>query len=115
MHLTKNLGEFNRRMVEKLWGPFAANVEPFESEDGTLLFRGLIEGHKDPRHIGTHVAVSLEKDVHVALDNASPEKREEMTQIYLSNLGTQVKVQYNPKKIGPYALDVVGTMRILQG
>ena len=115
MHLTKNLGEFNRKMAEELRGTFAANVEPFESEDGTLLFRGPIEGHKDPRHIGTHVAVSLEKDVHVALDNASPEVREEMTQIYLSNLGTQIKAQYNPKKIGPYALDVVGTMRILQG
>ena len=115
MNLTKNLGEFNRRMAEELRGTFATNVEPFESEDGTLLFRGPIEGHKDPRHVGTHVAISLEKDVHVAFNNASPEEREEMTQIYLSNLGTQVKAQYNPNKIGPYALDVVGTMRVLQG
>lgn len=115
MHLTRNLSAFNRRMVEELQGTFAANVEPFESEDGTLLFRGPIEGHKDPHHIGTHVSVSLEKDVRAALENAWPEKREEMTQIYLSNLGTQVKAPYDPKKIGPYALDVVGTMRVLLG
>ena len=115
MNLTKDLSEFNRRMAEELRGTFSANVEPFESEDGTLLFRGPIEGHKDPRHIGTHVAVTLEKDVHDALNNASSEIREEITQIYLSNLGTQVKAQYNAMNIGSYALDVVGSMRVLHG
>ena len=115
MNLTKNLNAFNRRMVAELQGTFVSNVEPFESEDGTLLFRGPVEGHENPDHIGTHVAISLDKDVRAALESASSEKREEITQIYLSNLGTQVKMQYNPKKIGAYALDVLGSMRVLQG
>ena len=115
MQLTKNLGDFNRRMAEKLRGTFAPTVEPFESEDGTLLFRGPIQGHRDPNHVGTHVAVSLDKDVRAAMERASPQEREEMIQIFLSNLGTQVKAQYDPKNIGQYALDVVGTMRILRG
>lgn len=115
MLLTKNLGEFNRRMAEELRGTFAPTVEPFESEDGTLLFRGPIKGDQDPNHIGTHVAVSLDRDVRAAMELASPQEREEMIQIFLSNLGTQVKVQYDVKNIGPNALHVVGTMHILRG
>ncbi|RFC35947.1 MAG: hypothetical protein DID92_2727743869 [Candidatus Nitrotoga sp. SPKER] len=108
MHLTKDFSEFNLRMINELQGIFNPNVEPWESEDGTLLFRGPIEGHENPKHIGTHVAVSLEMDVRIALRNATPEKREEMTERYLSCLGTEVKCQYNPKKLDPYALDIVG-------
>ncbi|WP_332774537.1 hypothetical protein [Polaromonas sp.] len=115
MNLTENLGDFNRRMADELRGTFAATVKPFQSEDGGLLFRGPIEGNADPHHVGTHVAVSLEKDVHAAMEAASPEQREEMVGIFLSNLGTRVKMQYDPKKIGQYALDIVGTMRTLRG
>ncbi len=115
MNLTNNLSDFNRRMADELRGTFAATVKPFQSEDGGLLFRGPIEGSEDPHPIRTHVAVSLEKDVHAAIEAASHEQREEMMDIFLSNLGTRVKRQYNPKKIGQYALDVVGTMRTLRG
>lgn len=44
---------------------------------------------------------------------ASLADREEMTRVLLDNLGTQVKCQYDPKNIGPYALDIIGTMRTI--
>ncbi|WP_157214684.1 hypothetical protein [Polaromonas sp. CF318] len=106
---------FNRRMADELRTTFAADIEPFELIDGTLVFRGLIEGHRDPHHVGTHVAVSLEKDVRDAMERAPTAERAEMVQIYLDSLGTQVKAQYDPKAIGLDALEVVGTMRTLQG
>ena len=115
MKLTENLSDFNRRMAGELRATFASSVRPFQSEDGVLLFRGPISGHRDPNHIGTHVAVSLEKDVVHALNSAEPQQREEIIQNLLSNLGTQVKCQYNPNNVGPYALDVIGTMRIVNG
>jgi len=113
--LTENLGEFNRRMADELRATFAQAVKPFQSEDGTLLFRGPISGHKDPNHVGTHVAVSLDKDVVDSLNRAEPNQREEMIQDLLSNLGTQIKCQYNPNNIGHDALQVIGTMRIVKG
>ena len=115
MNLSKNLNDFNRRMVEELRGTFAANVTPFQTEDEMLVLRGPIEGHEDPKHIGTHVAVSLDQDVRHAMELASIAQREEMTQTLLSNLGTQVKYQYHPQKIGLYALDVIGTMKTING
>ena len=115
MQLSKKLGDFNRRMSDELRGTFSSEVESFESHDGALLFRGPIQGHKDPQHIGTHVAVSLEEDVRAAMEEALPAEREEMIQIFLNSLGSQVIIKYDPKNIGPYALDVVGTMRTLRG
>lgn len=102
-------------MADELRSTFAPTVKPFQSEEGTLLFRGPIAGHKDPQHVGTHVAVSLEKDVCEALEKAPYAEREEMIEILLSNIGTRVKAQYDPNKIGPYALDVTGAMRTLRG
>lgn len=113
MNLSKTLNDFNRRMVEELRGTFAANVMPFQTEDEMLVFRGPIEGHDYPKHIGTHVAVSLDNEVRNAMELASIAQREEMTQTLLSNLGTQVKCQYHPQKIGQYALDVIGTKKII--
>ncbi len=115
MKLTENLSDFNRRMADELRATFASSVKPFQSDDGALLFRGPISGDKDPNHIGTHVAVSLEKDVVDTLNSVEPHQREEIIQNLLSNLGTQVKCQYDPNNIGPYALDVIGTMRIVKG
>lgn len=115
MKLSKNLSEFNIRMAEELQDTFAPTVQPFETEDGTLVFRGPIDGHADPTHVGTHVAVSLDDEVRAAMQSATPEEREEMIQVFLSNLGTQVKFRYHPQKIGAYAMDIVGTMKTLRG
>ena len=115
MKFSANLSEFNRRMAEAVLQTFATDVRPVQSDDGTLLFRGPIRPGDDPTQLGTHVAVSLDKDVTVALDAASPEEREEMTEILINNLGTQVQSRYNASKLGPYELDIVGTMQILRG
>lgn len=115
MNLSKDLSDFNHRMVKELEKSFASNVEPYQMDGGTLVFRGPIEGHPDPKHIGTHVAVSLDADVRRAMESANPAERDEMTQIFLANLGTRVKIEYHPTKIGLDALDIVGTMRTLKG
>jgi hypothetical protein len=107
--LSKNLSDFNRSMANRLANIFASNVEPYQMVNGTLVFRGPIEGHTSPDHIGTHVAVSLDPEVHSVIAKASLPHREEMTRLLLDNLGTQVKCQYDPKSIGPYALDIIGT------
>ena len=72
MKFATDLTEFNRRMAEALKPSFHAAVTPVQSEGGTLLFRGPVPIADDPNHVGTHVAVSLDKDVHVALEAASP-------------------------------------------
>ena len=115
MKLVGELSEFNRRMAEELLMTFPPNVKPVQSEDGTLLFRGPIPLLDDPKHVGTHVAVSLDSEVCAALDAASKVDREEMIANLIASLGTQVKEQYAPNKIGLDALDVVGTMRMLRG
>lgn len=115
MKLSENLNAFNRRMAEELRSTFASSVNPYETEHGYLVFRGPIEGHADPNHIGTHVAVSLTAEVQRAFAAASHAEREELTKVFLSNLGTRVKCEYHPRQIGPYALDVVGTMEVLTG
>lgn len=113
MEYTIELSEFNRRMADALGRTFASSVRPYQTKDGALVFRGPIVGHKDPHHVGTHVHISLEDDVLSALDNAEPSLREEMIEVLLANLGTQVRMQYDPKNIGPYALSVTGTMSAL--
>lgn len=115
MKCHENLSAFNRRMADELRSTFAPSVKPYQAEDSTLLFRGPIPNQADPNHVGTHVAVSLEEEVRAALDAASPAEQEEMIEALLSNLGTQVRVWYNAEGIGPYALDIVGTMRTLRG
>ena len=115
MNFSKTLNDFNHRMVEELRGTFAANVTPFQTKDEELVFRGPIEGYEDQNHIGTHVAVSLENEVRHAMEIASIRQREEMTQTLLTNLGTQVKCQYHPQKVGQNALDVIGTMKTING
>jgi hypothetical protein len=115
MNLTPDLGEFNRRLVTALAGTFGALVEPMQSEDGTLLFRGPIPGESEPSHVGTHVAVSLEKEVKAALDAVASGERDEMMENLINNLSTQVKARYDPTNIGPFALEFVGTMRIVRG
>ncbi len=115
MKLNSNLSDFNRRFADALLPAFPANVQALQSDDGTLLFRGPIPLAEDQTKIGTHVAVSLDKQVAATLGLATPSDREEMTEILINNLGGQVRYQYNPHKIGSYALDVVGTMSILRG
>lgn len=113
MNLTQELSEFNRRMVGELQGTFAPSVSPFQTEYGTLVFRGPIEGHKDPKHVGTHVSVELDSEVHDALASAEPDAKEEMMEALMANLGTQVRTQYNPRRIGEYALRVRGSIRTI--
>ena len=114
MKFSADLSKFNRRMAEALRQLFAADVHPVQSEDGTLSFRGPDSSGNDPTPVGTHVKISLDKEVIAALGVASPAEREEMTNILIDNLGTQVKTQYN-HKLGEYALHVVGTVTILRG
>lgn len=115
MKLTQQMSEFNRRLADQLRETFAPNVLPYQAEDGSLLFRGPIDGHRDPKHQGTHVSVELDGEVRAALDGASAEAREEMIENLLASLGSQVRTQYHPQRIGPYALQVHGTMRTLKG
>lgn len=115
MKIHQNLSQFNQRMVEEVRGTFAANVAPYQSEDGDLLFRGPILNHADPTHIGTHVVVSLEKDVRTALENASDAEREETISDLLASLGSQLTASYDPKNIGTFALKIVGNMSVISG
>lgn len=115
MILTEKLSDFNRRMADELRDTFSASVRPFQSQDGTLLFRGPTQGLTGPHHVGTHVAVSLDGEVPAAMEVTSLEEREAMLDIFLSNLGTLVKTQYDPKKVGQRAVDIVGSMRTLHG
>ena len=48
MKLSTELSHFNRRMANELQHIFASNVEPYQLDDGTLVFRGPIEGHVNP-------------------------------------------------------------------
>lgn len=115
MKLYANLSDFNRRFADALLPAFPANVQALQSDDGTLLFRGPIPRADDQTHLGTHVAVSLDTEVRAALSEASPVDREEMVDILISNLGTQVQFQYDPNKVGSSVLDIVGKMNILRG
>ena len=115
MKLYTNLSDFNRRFADALLPAFPANVQALQSDDGTLLFRGPIPLAVNQTQIGTHVAISLDKEVMAALSEASPSDREEMMEILISNLGTQTRCKYNPNKIGHYALDIVGKVDILRG
>jgi hypothetical protein len=110
-----NLSEFNRLFADALLPAFPANVQAIQSEDGTLLFCGSIPLADDQTHVGTHVGVSLDKEVQAALGEAEPADREEMIKILINNLGTQVRCQYDSSKIGLHALDIVGKMNILRG
>ncbi|MRV73567.1 hypothetical protein GJ700_17785 [Duganella sp. FT92W] len=110
MNLTTNLNEFNKRFAEVMRPFFSAEIEAMEDAYGMLCFRGPIPIPNNPAHVGTHVAVTLEKEVIEALASATPAVREEITQHLIDNLGCQIRIQYDPARIGPYALDIVGTM-----
>jgi hypothetical protein len=49
------------------------------------------------------------------LADSDVNSREDRIQILISNLGTQIKAQYDSNKIGQDALTVVGNMRIVRG
>lgn len=113
MKFTENLNEFNRRFADEWLRVFPSEVEAVEADDGMLCFRGPTP--MNSTHIGTHVAVTLDKEVKAALRNASTLDRETMTNILIDSLGTSLHVQYDPNKIGQFALDIVGDMSILEG
>ena len=111
MNIHKDLSELNRRLAESLASSFEANVIPYESgDDGSLLFRGPITNVSDPKYIGTHVAVSIERDVHAALEAASEVDRKDLIDRLVDNLGTQVRVGYHPEQVVQFAMKVIGTM-----
>jgi len=114
MKFDPTLSEFNQRFADELLSAFPNGVEAVQS-DGMLLFRGPIQLANGETHVGTHVAVTLEKDVHWALSIATPSEREEITRALIDNLGGQIRVMYNSGKISQYALDIVGTMRSVRG
>lgn len=110
MTLTTSLNEFNKRFADVILPFFSADIEAMDDAYGMLCFRGPIPVPNNQAHIGTHAAVTLEKEVADALANATPEEREGITQHLIENLAWQIKIQYDPTKIRQYALDVVGTM-----
>jgi hypothetical protein len=110
MKLSADLNEFNRRFAEVLLPSFPAGIVPMEDAYGMLCFRGAVPNHDNPKHIGTHVAVTLEEDVIAALNIASPAEREDITRHLIESLGAAIRIQYDPNRIGLYALDIVGTM-----
>ena len=114
MRLDPVLSAFNQRFADELLSVFPKGVEVVQS-DGMLLFRGPIQLANGDTHVGTHVAVTLEMEVHLALDAATPSEREEMTQVLIDNLGGKIRAMYSPTKIGQFALDIVGTMRSIRG
>jgi hypothetical protein len=115
MKIDANLSEFNRHFADALLPTFPPDVKALQSADGTLLFRGPVPASDGQTHIGTHVALALDHEVKVALSEATPLDRIAMMEILVSNLGTQIQTQYDSTKIGQFALEVVGTMRILRG
>lgn len=78
-----------------------------------LCFRGAILIPNNPAHVRTHVAMTLEKAVTEALASLTPAVREGITQHLINNLGWQIRIHYDPAKIRPYALNIVGTCRML--
>jgi hypothetical protein len=106
MTLHSKLNEFNQRFAEALLPVFPKDVVAMEDAYGMLCFRGVVT----KGHVGTHVAVALENDVIAVLASASPAEREDITQHLIDCLGAALRIQYDPAKIGPYALDIVGTM-----
>jgi hypothetical protein len=115
MKLTQDLNDFNKQFAEVLLPFFPNGIEAYQDEYDLLLFRGKIPNSNDPDHVGSHVVVKLEKDVKEALEKASPAERNEMTKNLISNLGTQIRAQYDQNNIGQFALKVVGNMRIISG
>ena len=115
MKFREELGEFNRQFAAALRDAFAPEITPVEDERGVLYFRGPIPIPNNPRHIGSHVAVSLDEDVQAALDRASPSERAEMTENLIESLGGQIRAQYNPHKHGEFAVSVSGTMSVVRG
>lgn len=113
MKLNKNLNEFNQRLADDLLPSFPDGIKAVQSEDETLLFRGVCPNSDDPNHVGSHVAVDLTQEVKEAIKNSSPANNEEMIEDLISNLGTQVRATYNKDHIGRYALSITGGMEIL--
>jgi hypothetical protein len=110
MTLTANLNEFNQHFADVMLPFFSADIEAMEDAYGMLCLRSPIPIPNNLAHVGTHVAVTLKKAVTEALASTTPVVREEITQHLIDNLGWQIRIQYDPAKIGPYALDIVGTM-----
>jgi hypothetical protein len=84
-------------------------------ELGGYFIRAPTPSLTHPDHIGTHVAVSLEKSVREALDTASAPDREVMMQTLVDSLASQIQIQYSPNAVGQFAMDFVGTMNTLEG
>ena len=114
MKFHENLNDFNRLFAARWLSIFPEGVKAYEMDDGTLLFRGPVPIPSDLKHVGTHVAVSVEPDVAAALESASASEREEMHDRLIESLGGQVQVRYDPNNIGLYALDIVGKMNLFR-
>ena len=115
MKFEPNLHEFNCRLVGVLRPTFPSDVKALQSADGTLQFRGPIRCIDGQAGIGTHVEVSLAKEVTVALSEASAAYRDAMMNNLICHLRTQVSAKYDPNKIGEHALNIVGTMLNITG
>ncbi len=115
MKLYSTLSPFNKRLAEVLVPIFPAGAYAAEDGEGTLLIRAPTPIPTNPNHIGSHVAVTLEKSIRDALEAASPSGREVMTQAMIDSLATQIKLQYDPNAVGQFAMDFVGTKNSLEG
>lgn len=92
MTLTTSLNEFNKCFVDVMLPFFSADIEAMEDAYGMLCFRGPIPVPNNLAHVGTHVAVTLEKEVAEPFANATSVEREEITQHLIENLGWQIRI-----------------------
>lgn len=77
----------------------------------TLIFKGPLPSQKK---VGAHVALSLEADLvsHI-LEEALDDRQQEHLVTLQENLATQIHSQYNPNRVGCFALRISGTKTIL--
>ena len=115
MKLNKELNEFNRLLADNLKSFFESDIEVFQDEYETLLFRGPAPSIGDKDNIGSHVTVKLDDEVKGALKSADSGKRSEMMQVLINNLSTQIKTTYDRNNIGQYAKSFTGTLKIIDG
>lgn len=113
LKLNTELDSINRRLADTMLPAFGADVLPYQTDDGHLIFRGPLPQPDDPGHVGAHFAVHLTRAVRAALEAAQPEQREVMITNLVRSLAAQVRTQYAPAKVDVYAMEFVGTVNIL--
>lgn len=115
MKLERELNEFNQLLADDLKLFFESDIEVFQDEHETLLFRGPAPSISDKDNVGSHVTVKLDEETKNALNSADQGKRTEMMQDLVNRLSSEIKTTYDRNGIGEYAKSFIGTMKIVDG